>query len=332
MNTLLTQLKIRKGEWISGEALSREMGISRTAVWKQIRGLKARGYAIEASTRKGYRFLTAPDLLLSEEIRTGLETRVFGRGDIVCLPEADSTNNRAKALAEAGAPEGALVLAEAQSGGRGRRGRNWFSPAGSGIYMSLILRPEIPPAEAARITLMSSVAVAEAVAAVARLDVKIKWPNDVLAGAKKIAGILTEISTEMDSVNYVVVGIGINVGHRPADFPPDIRSSAGSIFSETGRAVSRTELIRSVITLFERRYFELKTRGFQNIRKRWCGLSGVLGRSVVVESPGGRIRGTAESIDGDGSLLVRNRSGVLKRLFSGDVSIEEGRPGEGGKK
>jgi BirA family biotin operon repressor/biotin-[acetyl-CoA-carboxylase] ligase len=331
MNKLLTQLKNRKGEWISGEALSRDMGITRSAVWKQIRGLKARGYGIESSTRKGYRFLSAPDLLLSEEIRTGLRTRVFGRGDILCFPEVDSTNNRAKTLAEAGAPEGTVVFAEAQASGRGRRGRAWFSRPGSGIYMSLVLRPDMPPVEAPRITLMSSVAVAEALIDAVSLEVKIKWPNDLLAGGKKIAGILTEISTEMDSINYVIVGIGINVGHRPEDFPPDIRKTAGSIFSETGKTPPRTELIRDVLFHFERDYLELQAKGFGQIRKRWSGLSGILGRNVVIDAPRGRIRGLAESVDDDGALLVRDRNGVLRRLFSGDVFIagspDEPRPG-----
>jgi len=225
---LLLYLKERKGDWVSGEALSNKIAVSRSAVWKHICKLREEGYVIESSPKKGYLLRKAPDLLFPNEIREGLDTKVFGKRDIVYFTETDSTNTRAKDLAARGAPEGTLVISERQTKGRGRKGRSWFSPSQGGIYTSLILRPSISPSEAPKITLLSAVVVAETLRSLTGLSAIIKWPNDILINGKKIAGILTEMSTEMDAIDYIVVGLGLNV--NTPDFPDDIREKATSIF------------------------------------------------------------------------------------------------------
>ena len=207
---LLLYLKEKRENWVSGELLSDELGVSRAAVWKHVRKLREEGYVIKSSPRKGYCFSKTSDLLLPNEIRDGLDTRTFGKRNIDYFMEIDSTNMRAKDLAAEGAPEGTVVIAEKQTKGRGRKGRSWHSPLGHGIYTSLILKPAMSPSGAPRITLMTAVAIAEALLSLVHLEVRIKWPNDIIVNGKKLAGILTEISTEMDAVNYIVVGVGIN--------------------------------------------------------------------------------------------------------------------------
>ena len=200
-NQLLLYLKENQENWVSGELISNNLSVSRAAIWKQIRNLKEDGYIIESSPKKGYLLSKSSDPITAGEIRQGLSTRVFGKKNIIYLRETDSTNTRAKELAAQGAPEGTLVIAEKQTNGRGRRGRSWFSPPGGGIYFSLILRPVISPGETPRITLMTAVVLAETLISLMKLKLRIKWPNDILVNGKKLAAILTEISTEMDEVN-----------------------------------------------------------------------------------------------------------------------------------
>ena len=215
---LLVYLKEKRRTWISGELLSDELSVSRSAVWKHIRKLREEGYVIESSPKKGYLLRRDSDLLLPNEIRHGLNTKVFGKKDIEYFKEIDSTNTKAKDLAQGGAPEGTVVIAEKQTKGRGRRGRTWLSPEGDGIYATLILRPAMSPGEAPRITLMTAVAVAEALLSLIQIDIRIKWPNDILVNGRKLAGILTEITADMDAVNYIVVGLGLNVNNLMLDF------------------------------------------------------------------------------------------------------------------
>lgn len=297
------------------------MAISRAAIWKHIRKLKEEGYVIESSPKKGYLLSKDSDLLLPHEIRQGLDTRVFGKRGIDYFEEVDSTNLKAKDLAEGGAPEGTVVIAERQTAGRGRRGRSWFSSSRNGIHMTLILRPAISPIGAPRITLMTAVAVAEALMSVVKLDVKIKWPNDILVNGKKLVGILTEISTEMDAVNYILVGIGLNVNTPLEDFPKEIQDSATSIFIETGEKFLRTPLLKACLEHFEIYYEIFRRNQFSQIMGRWRQLSGIVGQKIRVDVLGQDHTGDVIDIDDDGVLILKDAQGRLHRIISGDVTL-----------
>lgn len=299
--------------------LSRELAISRSAVWKHIRSLRGHGYEIESSPKKGYRLTAVSPRLLQGEIREGLRTGRLGRQEIVIFAETDSTNTQAKTLAASGAPEGTLVIAESQSGGRGRKGRDWFSPLGQGVYLSMILRPRISPVQAPRITLIAGIAAAEMITDLfPGLDVHIKWPNDILLGGRKIAGILTEISSDMDEVGFVVCGIGINVNGRV--FPNEIKTIATSLSLETGGTVDRSRLVRGFLEAYEKWYDTFLAGRSDLIIARWKTLSKTLGSRVSVDGPGGRITGIARDLDRDGSLLVEDLFGNVHPVFSGDVA------------
>jgi BirA family biotin operon repressor/biotin-[acetyl-CoA-carboxylase] ligase len=322
MNTkdkLLLYLKENRNNWVSGEGLSRMLEVSRSAINKHIHQLKQMGYQIETSTRKGYLLSEVPDLLLPGEIREGLDTRVFGAGQIVHFEETDSTNLRAKILAAAGAPEGTVVIAERQTRGRGRKGRSWFSPDGGGIYISLILRPAMPPGEAPRITLVTGVAAAEALLSVTPLEARIKWPNDILIKGKKIAGILTEISTEMDEIDHIVVGVGMNVNLEAGSLDEEIRETATSILIETGEVFPRVKLIRAFLKKFETCYEILLSQGFNPIRERWKELSDSLGRQITVDMIGRTRAGEFIDIDAEGVLILKDDRGEHHRIVSGDI-------------
>ena len=316
---LLSYLKESKGSWVSGELLSDKIAVTRSAVWKQICKLREDGYVIQSSPKKGYLFQKAPDMLFPDEIREGLKTRVFGKKQIVYFNETDSTNTRAKDLAIKGAPEGTLVVSEKQTKGRGRKGRNWFSPSRGGIYTSLILRPRIPPNEAPKMTLLTAVAVAETLHSLTQLKANIKWPNDILINGKKIAGILTEISTEMDAIDYIVVGLGMNV--NTPDFPDDIHKKATSIFIETGKHFPRVKLIREYIQWHEKYYEIFMKTGFEPITKRWKEFSNILGRKIIVEIIDKKYIGEVQDIDSDGTLILKDNNGKYHRISSGDVTF-----------
>ena len=237
------------------------------------------------------------------------------------MKETDSTNTRAKELAAQGAPEGTLIIAEKQTKGRGRRGRNWFSPPGGGIYFSLILRPAISPGETPRITLMTAVVLAETLISMMKLKLRIKWPNDILVNGKKLAGILTEISTEMDAVNYIVVGLGMNVNTRFKNFPSEIKKSATSILIENGKPFPRVRLIQHYLKLYEKYYDMFKKNDFEPIMKRWKELADIIGKEIKVDVIGKTHIGKVIDVDNDGVLILKDDQGVLQRIFSGDVTL-----------
>jgi BirA family biotin operon repressor/biotin-[acetyl-CoA-carboxylase] ligase len=318
---LLKNLKEARDTWVSGQFLSEGLSMTRSAVWKQIRTLKEEGYEIAASPRKGYRLCGVPDLLLMHEIRDGLKTKVFGQTQACYFRQTDSTNLRAREMAVQGAPEGTLVVAEQQTQGRGRRQRTWFSPPRQGIYASLILRPAIAPTEAPRMTLLAAVAVAETLLAQTPLKATIKWPNDILVRNRKIAGILTEISTGMDAVDYMVVGLGLNVNIPAGDFPEEIHEYATSILAETGVLFSRLLLLRSYLEHFEDYYEIFHTRGFDPVLQRWRALTDMLGCRVRVDMIGRQHVGEVADFDQDGSLILRDEGGRSIRIFSGDVTF-----------
>lgn len=312
-------LRQEAGGYVSGEEISRRLDVSRTAVWKHIRALKEEGYDIEAHPRRGYRLRQAPDRLLPEEVGPWLATARLGRY-IHYLTTTDSTNNAAKKLAAAGCPEGQIVVAEEQAGGRGRLARGWFSPFAKGVWFSIVLRPPFKPQDAPKCTLLAAVAVNRALRKVTGVDCGIKWPNDILFAGRKLVGILTEMSAEMDAINHIVIGIGINVNIDEADFPPELKGLAGSLSMAAGRPFARAEILAAVLSELERLYDRTVESGFAELLAEWRQASVTLGRTVDVIGGGQRLTGVAEDIDGDGALLVRTATG-LEKVLAGDVSI-----------
>lgn len=318
-NALISALKKAAGGWVSGEELSRDLSVSRSAVWKQMGKLKDEGYIIDSSPKRGYVLRETSKLMLPFEIQDGLETRLFGQKEIHHFVVTDSTNRVAKELAAQGAAEGLVVISEEQSKGRGRLGRSWFSPPGEGIYLSMILRPSISPGDAPRITLLSGVALAEALLAQTPLDVHVKWPNDIFVGDRKLAGILTEISAEMDAIVYVVVGMGINVNIR--QFPPELQGKGTSVYLETGEPHSRLDLVRVFFKSFETYYERFLREGFRPVVNRCRELCHIMGQKVQVEAAGQKTVGHVLDIDEEGHLVLQDMAGGMHRIFSGSLTL-----------
>lgn len=318
MYRILELLRRQEG-FLSGEDIGRELSITRAAVWKGIKKLREEGYEIEAVTNRGYR-LTNPETMYNKrELEQGLKTKTMGQ-TIYFYEETDTTNNRARELALEGAPEGTLVVAEKQTAGRGRRGKVWESPLGTGIWMSLVLRPQIMPAEASVLTLLCGLATAEAIEVETGLSAGIKWPNDILINGKKAVGILTEMDCEMSEVHFVIPGIGINV--NTASFPPEIAEIATSLYLECGKTVSRRRLVHRVLERLEEHYETfLWTGSFAAMLEDYRKHCITLGKEVHVL---GREPFFAEALDitPEGELLVRRAdNGKEEVVFSGEVSI-----------
>ncbi len=318
---VLSALKERKGEWVSGEALSEILKVSRTSVWKQVKTLLAEGYEIESAPKKGYRISAPADLLSPEEVRPGLATKVFGQKDYFYYREIDSSNNRARLLASEGYPEGTVVVAEMQTTGRGRRGRSWYSPAIQGIYVSVILRPVLPLKEISRVSLVTAVAVAATLESELSLQPRIKWPNDVLVDNKKIAGILSEAVTDMDGVEYIVVGIGLNINNKIQDFPTDFRTPATSARAEHDHPDSRIKVLQGLLLHLENYYQQLLQGNFTLTLDKARSLSMVIGQEVRLDTVNGFTVGQAVDIDDSGFLLVRDQQGTNHTIMSGEISI-----------
>jgi BirA family biotin operon repressor/biotin-[acetyl-CoA-carboxylase] ligase len=320
---LLTRLKKVQGRWVSGQVLSKELCISRTAVSKNIGTLRKEGYQIRSVTKKGYCLTVLPDRLVAAEIRPKLNTRIFGQKEIYHYDVIASTNIRARELAEKGAVEGTLVIAESQTAGRGRRGRVWVSPQKDGIYLSVIVRPWLSPVEAPQLTLLTAVALANATMKMNDLVIQIKWPNDLLIEGRKLSGILTELRTEGDRVAYVIIGIGVNVNTTAGDLSKVTDQKATSIAVETGAKVSRLELLQTFLEEFEDQYTLLGTHGFDPILERWKILSGIVGKIVRVDEAGHTLKGRVMDVEQTGVLVVKCESGEVKRIFSGELSMEK---------
>lgn len=319
---LLSLLSAAEGGWVSGAEISRQLGVSRTAIWKHVMALRTQGYQVEAAPRRGYRLVFRPDLLTPEEVLAGLATRRLGR--LVEYRETvGSTNDLAKEMARHGAPEGLLVLADQQTAGKGRLGRSWATPPGAAIAMSLVLRPDLAPHEAPRITLAAAVAVARAVREVAGLAAGIKWPNDVQVGGRKLCGILTEMEAEMDRIAFVVLGIGLNVTLRREQMDPAFRDTATSLALEGAAEVRRAALVQAILARFEGAYDHLLGGRFSVVLDQWRALSVTLGQAVRVLGLDGQVtvEGVAEAVDEEGALLVRDGAGEVHRVLSGEVSL-----------
>ena len=311
---------LRQERHISGEELGKRLNVSRSAVWKHINELRNRGYIIDSSPRSGYSFIKSTHLLLPEEIGLGLNTQIMGK-HIVHYGEVSSTQDIAAELARGGAAEGTLVIAEMQTKGRGRKGRSWVSLPEGGIYLSLILRPNLMPSQIVQIPLIAGVALTKAIKETVPPQPMIKWPNDIIIGKKKVGGILTEMSCEIDGVNYVVLGIGINVNIPASLLAEQTAGIATSLAAEYGEYTSRAKLVQCFLSKFEIIYTKFLASGFTSVRDEWKALNNTIGSWVKVSDGGEEIEGEAFDIDNDGFLLVRKESGDVSRIISGDVSF-----------
>ena len=319
MKTEILKLLQNSKESVSGQEICNRFSVSRTAVWKVINQLKEEGYAIEAVQNKGYRILSTPDILTEAEIKSRLNTEWAG-STLSCLEETDSTNTDCKKLAEQGAKHGLLCTADTQIAGRGRRGRAWESPKGTSVSMTLLLRPEIKPNQAPQLTLVMALAVARAISRISGETCSIKWPNDILMKDKKICGILTEMSAEMDYVHYVVIGCGINVNQDM--IPEELEKIATSIKIETGKSYQRSELIAEILSDFEQLYQQFLVHAdlslFIEEYNRYLVNQG---RRVRVLDPKAEFEGEALGISPNGELLVRTETGETVEVYAGEVSV-----------
>ncbi|HNX81337.1 MAG TPA: biotin--[acetyl-CoA-carboxylase] ligase [Candidatus Omnitrophota bacterium] len=301
-------------DYVSGEEISNSLKISRQALWKHIHQLKDAGYDIVAVPHLGYKLISSPDRLFVQEVTHGLETKVFGRR-VYFFENVSSTMDIAMQRAMEGEPEGALILAETQTKGRGRMGRAWISQRHKGIYASFIVRPKILPTQAPVLTLLTAVSICEAVYEYCSVQTTIKWPNDIFIGGKKLCGILTELEAESDQVHCAVIGFGINVNNEKKSLVP----VATSLFEETGHVVNRAALLQIIMRHLETKYFSFLKYGPNQIIEKWRQYSITLGCRVKVSLHKSHLEGQAVDIDDDGALLIRKDNGLIQRLTAGDI-------------
>ncbi|MBE6024405.1 MAG: biotin--[acetyl-CoA-carboxylase] ligase [Cellulosilyticum sp.] len=314
---VLAFLKKEK-KYCSGEEISHELGVTRAAIWKTIKKLQAEGYEIQSSTKKGYKLLGTPNIVTPSEVKEHLQTKVLGQ-TIYYETEMDSTNNKAKELARQGAQEGTLVIADKQTNGKGRLGRSWTSPEGAGIWMSLILRPHILPQYASQITLVAGLSLCEAIQEVTGLEVGIKWPNDVVVNGKKVCGILTEMNAEMEEINYIIVGIGINVNIMT--FPVEL-PYASSLRLEGGEEYSRSSIIQTFLEKFEVAYNTYKSNPtLESIRERYEKNCITLYKKVKLIKKNEEVIAYATGITNEGALSVCYEDDSKEDVLSGEISV-----------
>jgi BirA family biotin operon repressor/biotin-[acetyl-CoA-carboxylase] ligase len=308
---------------ISGAQLAEQLQISRAAIWARIEDLRQVGFDIEASPHFGYKIIGEPDALIAADLLARLgKTKVVGR-DIQVFERTTSTNDVVEKLARDGVREGAVVFAEAQTKGRGRLGRVWQSPTRRGLWFSVLLRPDLRPQETTQLTVISATALRRAIKNVAGLSAEIKWPNDVLLGGKKIAGILTEMSAEVDRVRHVIIGIGVDVNQDANEFAGEVRQTATSLKLAADEEICRAELAAEILRELDADYARVRAGKFPEIADEWEAACVTIGKNVTVHVGERKFRGRAESLDDDGALLVRTEHGHLERIIGGDVTLEK---------
>ena len=319
MKAEILSLLRERGSYVSGQELCEHFGVSRTAVWKAINQLKKEGYCIQAVQNRGYLLVSEDEVFGQNELESRMDTKWAGH-PVSFYDAVNSTNLRAKLDADNGAPEGALVVADMQTAGRGRRGRTWSSPAGLNVYFTLILKPQYVPDKASMVTLVMALAVAEGIRETCGVEAGIKWPNDIVANGKKVCGILTEMSVERDFIHHVVIGVGINVGLQ--EFAPELAATATSLQAECGRKVPKAALVANIMKAFEKHYEVFRGK---------ADLSGLIGsynemlvnrdREVRVLDPKGEYSGIARGINEVGELLVELPDGRVEKVYAGEVSV-----------
>ena len=318
---VLALLRERPGGYLSGESMSRTLGISRAGVWKAIEGLRQEGYTIDSAPNRGYCLKDAPDRLRVGELFGLLSDAKIG-SQLMCLDVIDSTNTECKRQAMAGAPEGLVVTAEEQTGGRGRRGRGFQSPRGKGLYLSALFRPDLDPGRASDFTAWVAVAVCDGIEACCGIRPQIKWTNDIILGGRKLVGILTELSlvSETNTIDHMVTGIGINVNQAPEDFDPEIRDMATSLSQALGHPVRRADLAAQVILALDRMYADFPENREEYLKKYRAGCV-TTGHQVQLITPTSRRQAFALEIDDDFNLVVELYNGKKEIISAGEVSV-----------
>lgn len=315
---ILQLLRSSKTGFLSGADLASRLGISRTMVWKHIKALEREGFGIEAVPSQGYRITLAPDALRQNELGQGLKTRIIGK-NIRLFPEVVSTNTLAMEAASQGAPEGTVIIAETQTGGKGRLGRTWISPKGN-LYFSVILRPQIPTHKAPLITLVGAVAVASAIRKHCSVQAAIKWPNDILISGKKVAGLLTEMSAEPDRIRHIALGIGVDVNMELQELPPDVRMHTTTLANETGAKIDRKLLLHQILRDLEH-WYRIFLATEADVLKEWELLNMTIGCRVTVSGMGEVFEGLAQGIEPEGRLMVALDDNTIRIVAAGDVTI-----------
>jgi BirA family biotin operon repressor/biotin-[acetyl-CoA-carboxylase] ligase len=316
---LLTLLRDNQDSFLSTKQIAEKLGIHPYVIYQSIKELRRWDFQIASEKGKGYKLLEAPQFLLSAEIREKLKTKILGK-EILSYRTVGSTNDLAFRLAEGGAAEGTLIVSDQQTKGRGRMGRDWHSPPKLGLWISLILRPQVPPYKAPGLSICAGLALAQAIQDLSGLDARIKWPNDCLISDKKVGGILLELSAELDRTNFVIAGIGVNVNHRPSDFPKKLSAKVTSIRMEWGQELSRMELLILFLERFEDIYLDFKNNGLIHQRRLIKKLSSLLGRKVQVKFGKEIIEGQAQDIDDNGSLIIKTKKGE-RAVRAGEVTV-----------
>lgn len=319
MKSKILALLREREDYVSGQELCERFGVSRTAVWKAIGQLKKEGYRIEAVQNRGYLLAPENEVYGQHELESRIRTRWAGR-PLRFYDELSSTNLQAKLDAENGAEQGTLIVADMQTAGRGRRGRTWSSPAGMNVYFTLILKPDFQVELASMVTLVMGLAVAEGIHKTCGVEARIKWPNDIVIGGKKVCGMLAEMSTERDFIHYVVMGVGINV--RRQEFVPEIADRATCLEQECGRPVPRAELIANVMEAFEEYYDIFRRDGsLAAFLDRYNSLLAGVGGEVRVLDPKGEFQGVSRGVNSTGELLVEREDGTVEAVYAGEVSV-----------
>ena len=320
---ILTALRRSSTGFVSGAELSQHLGITRAAIWARIEELRSLGYDIAASPHQGYQLLGVPDVLHADDLLSLVQdNKIVGR-DIRVFEETNSTNDVAEKLARDGVKEGVVVFAESQTRGRGRLGRRWISPPRKGLWFSVLLRPDLRPQAATQLTVAAATALRRAIRDQTGLTPEIKWPNDILIKGRKVAGVLTELSAELDRVKHLILGIGVDVNLAVSEFPADLRKVATSLKIETGRHVQRAALAARILSELDRDYQRIRDHRFQEIVDEWEQHCATLGRRVSIQIGERSLQGHAEALDEDGALLLRTQHGRLERIIGGDVTLQK---------
>ncbi|MFB1049332.1 biotin--[acetyl-CoA-carboxylase] ligase [Paraliobacillus sp. JSM ZJ581] len=315
---IIALLAANNESYVSGQAISDQLKISRTAVWKQMKVLKQDGYLIEAIPNKGYRIISTPNKLSENTLQWGLQTKWLGKS-INFYDEIDSTQTKANHLAQQGCKHGTVVIANSQQAGRGRMNRAWHSNNEDGIWMSMVLRPTILPAHAPQFTLLTGTVLVDILSEKTGIPIKIKWPNDLFVGDKKVAGILTEMQAEQDQIHYLVIGIGINVNQYTKQLPAEIRTKATSLREATGNWFSKIELIQSILYAFETAYERHQEIGFSEIKRNWEKRGYKMNQNVTYHSGNIQSEGIIKGINENGALLIESNDNEIITLYSAEI-------------
>lgn len=319
MQNKVLEILTKAEGYVSGQSISQQLGVSRQSIWKAINSLKEKGYKIKSVTNKGYQLVSAPDYLNEQSLKNHLQTSVIGK-DLEVLESVGSTNDYLKNKGNNGCANGAVVVAREQTKGKGRLGRVWQTKKDDGIAFSFLLRPDMAPAEAGAITSLAGLAVCKAIREYTGLDCKIKWPNDIIVGRKKLVGILTEMSAEFDAVEYIVTGIGINVEHT--EFPEDIAYKATSVLLETGRHIDKNEFLACVINRIEQEFLSNNLEMTQSVLEEYADMCATIGRNVSFKRGTSDMNGIAVGVENDGELKVMLSDGSVCRVNSGEVTVQ----------